>query len=95
MLFDNPATFIDVGKIDVRIGKDDLIDSMLADELAELFFGIDRNTFGILLSGQRCRVKPILDVWNLGRRESNDFGVFVITVATIEHMEVATGGSHD
>ena len=94
VLNEAPA-LVDVGIVDVGIGEHDMVDIMLPDQRGEFFFREYWNPLGIVTPGQHCRVAAVFDVRNLRSRECDDPRVRIVAVAAIEHMKVASRGSHD
>jgi hypothetical protein len=80
---------------DVRVGEDDFVDHVPFDQVSELGFGMDRNSGGIEVTGERCRVDPALDVGNLRRREGDDLVFGPAAVDDVEVVEVPPRGPGD
>ena len=92
---DDRAALVEIVEVDVGVGEDDLVDSVLADQVCELLLGEDGNPVRIAGSGELGRIPAVVDVRDLGGGEGHDTGVGSAAVAGIEDVEVFSGGSHD
>ena len=80
---------------DVRVGEDDLVDLVLADQVAELGLGPDRDPVRVEIAGEQGRVDAPVDVRDLRRREGNDLVLLAAPVDDVEVVEVAPGRACD
>ena len=85
----------DVGMRNVRIGEDHFVDPVLGYERLEPLFSEDRDAVGVAVSRQLRRIATVIDIRDLGRRESNDLGVGVVAQRHVEVVEVAPGRPED
>ena len=74
---------------DVRVREDGLVHIEVADQRFEVLLRIDRDPLGILRAGQKCRVAPVVDPGNLGRRETDDLVAGVIAVHGVEVVKIS------
>jgi hypothetical protein len=79
----------------IRVGEDDLVDVVLADQVAELVLGVDRDSVGVELAGEERGIDAPRDVRDLRRSERDDLVVLVPAVDDVEVVEVAAGGACD
>jgi hypothetical protein len=89
------AALVDVIQVHVRVGKDDLVDVVAAQQIVELFLGSNGNPVGIQGARQYGWIAPVFYVWNLRCCECNDFDIRVVSITAIEYVEVTSSGSHD
>jgi hypothetical protein len=79
----------------VRVREHDLIDLVLADQVFELAFGMDRDALGVELTGEERRVDAPGDVRDLRRREGDHLVLLAAAKEDVEVVEVPPGRSCD
>jgi len=79
----------------VRVGEDDVVDLMLADELLEGGLGQDRNSVRIQRTGELGRILAPVDVRDLRRGEGDHLALGPVPVDEVEVVKVASGSAGD
>jgi hypothetical protein len=80
---------------DVAVGKDDLIDGMLATDRFQRLFVNYRNPVRVMRTRKLDRIAAAGDTGNLGCRECSDLDGRIIPVHYIEVVKVAASGTND
>ncbi len=79
----------------IAVGKHNLLHIVLLDQFDKLLLGADGDATGVQLPGQLSRIKPSLDVGDLGRGERHDLIVLVAAKERVEVVEVTSCRAHD
>lgn len=74
----------------IAVGKDRLVNLMIANQLFEFALRVDRDAVRIERPAQRGRVAPRFDPRNLRRSEGHDLKVWLVAKADIESMKVSS-----
>ena len=77
----------------VAVGEDHLLNGLVANQLPQLFFWINRNAVWIQGAAQFGRVAPALDSRNLSSRERDNLVIGIIAKAYIEIVEIPARGA--
>ncbi len=80
---------------DIAVGKNDLIDGKLPDQVNEFIFGKNRDTIGVEWARQRGRIRASFDIWDLRRGKGDNLAGRVIAKDKIEIMEIPSRRAHD
>ena len=81
--------------VDVGVGEDDLIHLEVSDQVREIAFGIDRDSFRIELPRQFGGIAAAVDVRDLRGGERDDLVAGVAPEEGVEVVEIAPCGAHD
>ena len=79
----------------VRVREDDLVDLVLADQVAQLGLGLDRDPVRIELTREERGIDATRDVRDLRRGERDDLVFLAPAVDDVEVVEVAPGRTRD
>ena len=79
----------------VRVREDDLVHLVLADQLLELRFRVDRNPVRVELARQERGIDTPCDVRDLRGGEGDDLELFAPAVDHVEVVEVTPGRTGD
>ncbi len=79
----------------ITVSKDNFINIELFDQFGQFRLGIDVDAVGIQRSCQFFWILATFDIWDLGGGEGYNLILIVITIVSIEIVEVTTGSSHD
>jgi hypothetical protein len=79
----------------VRVGEDDLFDLVLADQLLEFPFRVDRNSVRIELAREERGIDTPCDVGDLRGGEGDDLELLASAIDDVEVVEVAPGRARD
>jgi hypothetical protein len=80
---------------DVAVGEDDLIDLVRPAQAFELGLLEDRDSAGIIATGERGRIAPAGNAGNLRRREGDHLACRVVAIDDIEIMKIPSRSPDD
>ena len=80
---------------DVAVGKDDLVDVLVTDQLLQRVLRMNRNAVRIACARECGGIAPAGDPGDLRRSEANHIAVGAVAKVRVEHVEVAAGRAQD
>jgi hypothetical protein len=80
---------------DIAVGKNDLVDGKLLDQVNEFIFGKNRDAIGIKWARQRGGIGASFDIWDLRRSKGDNLAGRVIAKDKIEIVEIPSCRAHD